>query len=47
MEKIGPPKDLDAIDMDVANSKMAFPVFKAIPNSRQNNSHKVFAWKIV
>lgn len=49
MEKIGPPKTLNmqSVDMNVAGDKMAFPVFKAVPNSGQNYSHQVFAWKVV
>lgn len=47
--KTGPPKTLDMqnVDMNVADDKMAFPVFKAVPNSGQNDSHQVFAWKVV
>lgn len=26
---------------------MAFPVFKAVPNSGQNDSHHIFTWKVV
>ncbi|KAF4794470.1 hypothetical protein TURU_101853 [Turdus rufiventris] len=49
-DKIGPPKilDMQSVDMNVAcKEPMAFPVFKAVPNSGQNDSHQVFAWKVV
>lgn len=49
LEKIDPPKisDMQSVDMNVAcKEPMAFPVFKAVPNSGQNDSHQVFAWKI-
>lgn len=46
LEKIGPPKmlDMQSVDMNVAcKDPMAFPVFKVVPNSGQNNSHHILS----
>lgn len=46
LQKIGPPKRME---MAAAASvgPVAFPVFKAVPNSGQQDSHQVFAWRVV
>ncbi|KAL2300453.1 hypothetical protein Nmel_012430, partial [Mimus melanotis] len=50
LEKVGPPKisNVQSAAVDVASKgSVAFPVFKAVPGSGQNDSHQVFGWKVV
>lgn len=50
LENIGPPKisAMQRVDMSIScQEPKAFPVFQAVPNSGQIDTHQDFAWEVV
>ncbi|XP_057879888.1 endogenous retrovirus group K member 5 Gag polyprotein-like [Melospiza georgiana] len=50
IERLGAPRvpqENSAIANVACDNPMAFPVFKAVPGTGQNDSHHVFAWRVV